>query len=673
MFYCRVCQIGCVGAQTYKEHLEGQRHKKREATVKTPSASSSQPLTAAAAVAVTSSGAASRAGVVQLHCHLCDVACTGADTYAAHIRGTKHQKVLKLHSALGKSSADKSVSSVGTDDKKDVDLAMDDLDGLLGAESDVQPVGQEYIDEARNESGVAVGFYCKLCDCKFTDPNAKLMHMKGRRHRLQYKKKVDPNLPVDIRPPYGRRGKDEHDKREQEEHARRRYVEDKWSMECEQLRYEDVPLGWLPFPPPGSHPPFPLPPHQLHPHPPFPPLPPGFMPGRPPPGFGPPLPPMRRPDYYNDRHVMAKHTAIYPDEQELESVQLGISTIEKALKLVSDSFVDSDAAPKDSDLPSANEADGKSTSDVSAAAVGSDNRVLRTVLRVGPLAKGLILHEDLHVQLVVLCSEKPTRTLLDTVVDRLTKQLEEHSVAGEYDVRLCVEEAGLIVTRLTAPPTTCTIVLTSPIIRDPLLVPSPERLLSSSAVAAAVNKTDPPDVLDRQKCLEALAEQRRTKWFQARVGGVQSCLVILRIMRDMRRRDSTWRLLSDWMLELLVEKCLISGEGPLTLSPGDALRRVIECIASGILLAGSPGLCDPCEKEPTDAIDCLTNQQKEDITTCAQRALRLIAFRQIHHLLGVDVLPLSSCLPAADISQSRKRQLSESNSATDDVSKKEKH
>lgn len=47
--------------------------------------------------------------------------------------------------------------------------------------------GHEYIEEARNESGVAVGFYCKLCDCKFTDPNAKLMHMKGRRHRSQYK------------------------------------------------------------------------------------------------------------------------------------------------------------------------------------------------------------------------------------------------------------------------------------------------------------------------------------------------------------------------------------------------------------------------------------------------------------------------------------------------------
>jgi hypothetical protein len=40
-----------------------------------------------------------------------------------------------------------------------------------------------------------VSFNCKLCDCKFNDPFAKEMHMKGRRHRLQYKKKVvDPRI-----------------------------------------------------------------------------------------------------------------------------------------------------------------------------------------------------------------------------------------------------------------------------------------------------------------------------------------------------------------------------------------------------------------------------------------------------------------------------------------------
>lgn len=37
-------------------------------------------------------------------------------------------------------------------------------------------------------------------------------------------------------------------------------------------------------------------------------------------------------------------------------------------------------------------------------------------------------------------------------------------------------------------------------------------------------------------------------------------------------------------LELLVEKALSSAVGPL--SPGDAIRRVLECVASGTLLRG---------------------------------------------------------------------------------------
>ena len=50
-------------------------------------------------------------------------------------------------------------------------------------------------------------------------------------------------------------------------------------------------------------------------------------------------------------------------------------------------------------------------------------RVLKGVMRVGVLAKGLLLHGDLNVHLVVLCSEKPTRTMLERVADSLPKQL----------------------------------------------------------------------------------------------------------------------------------------------------------------------------------------------------------------------------------------------------------
>lgn len=58
-----------------------------------------------------------------------------------------------------------------------------------------------------------------------------------------------------------------------------------------------------------------------------------------------------------------------------------------------------------------------------------------------------------------------------------------------------------------------------------------------------------------------------------------------------------------------------------------------------ILFCLSSGLYDPCEKEPQDAIGSMTSQQREDITSSAQSYLRLIAFRQIHKVLGMDQLP----------------------------------
>lgn len=80
-------------------------------------------------------------------------------------------------------------------------------------------------------------------------------------------------------------------------------------------------------------------------------------------------------------------------------------------------------------------------------------------------------------------------------------------------------------------------------------------------------------------------------------------------------------------MELLIEKVISSAGIPL--SPGDCLRRVMEALSSGILING-PGLLDPCEKEPIDALQGLTKQQREDITVSSQLFLRFIAFRQIH-------------------------------------------
>jgi len=56
-------------------------------------------------------------------------------------------------------------------------------------------------------------------------------------------------------------------------------------------------------------------------------------------------------------------------------------------------------------------------------------------------------------------------------------------------------------------------------------------------------------------------------------------------------------------------------------------------------MADGSGICDPCEKELTDAIGHLDCQQREDLTQSAQHALRLSAFGQLHKVLGMDPLP----------------------------------
>uniref|UniRef100_A0A667YJ00 Zinc finger RNA-binding protein n=1 Tax=Myripristis murdjan TaxID=586833 RepID=A0A667YJ00_9TELE len=702
--YCDVCKISCAGPQTYKEHLEGQKHKKKEAALKVSQSSSSSGS------GTGGGGISARSAQNQLRCELCDVSCTGADAYAAHIRGAKHQKVVKLHTKLGKpipstepsvvtqtplsttaapsktpgstlgsssttsslsivpsSSSSSSSSSPATSNSTYLNVVLSITGGnklqttakveetkvevskpvpssltaqetksdvsdslstsaLAALQSDVQPVGHDYVEEVRNDEGKVIRFHCKLCECSFNDPNAKEMHLKGRRHRLQYKKKVNPDLQVEVKPSIRARKIQEEKMRKQmqkEEYWRRREEEERWRMEMR--RYEEdmywrrmeeeqhhwderrrMPDGGFPQGPPG-------PPGLL-----------GVRPGMP--GLQPqgPVPP-RRPDSSDDRYVMTKHAAIYPSEDELQAIQKIVSITERALKLVSDIITDQDKAKEED----------KEKKEV------PKDRALKGVMRVGVLAKGLLLRGDKNVNLVLLCSEKPTKGLLTRIVEHLPKQL-TMVTPEKYEVKGSIQEAAIILTSCSEPKMQVTITLTSPIIRE-------ENGRDGDVTSGMVK--DPADVLDRQKCLDALAALRHAKWFQARANGLQSCVIIIRILRDLCQRVPTWSAFPGWAMELLVEKAISSASAPL--SPGDALRRVFECISSGILLPGGPGLVDPCEKNPADTLTAMGEQQREDITSSAQFALRLLAFRQIHKVLGMDPLPQIN--PRFNIRNNRKR------------------
>ncbi|KAH7727715.1 DZF family protein [Aphelenchoides avenae] len=200
-FYCEVCKVSCAGQQTYDEHLQGQKHKKKAAIEK---GENQQSLPRSK---------------VSFKCDVCNVTCTGRDTYEAHVKGTKHQKTMSLLRKLGKpipameptlippldASSGAPIPTVGGDavpakaastDRSDTSSLVEKA---LLEEENIEIVGEEYIVDERDAAGKFIQYNCKLCDCKFSDPNAKAIHLKGRRHRLQFKNKVDPKFRVEVK------------------------------------------------------------------------------------------------------------------------------------------------------------------------------------------------------------------------------------------------------------------------------------------------------------------------------------------------------------------------------------------------------------------------------------------------------------------------------------------
>uniref|UniRef100_A0A8C7IVE9 Spermatid perinuclear RNA-binding protein n=1 Tax=Oncorhynchus kisutch TaxID=8019 RepID=A0A8C7IVE9_ONCKI len=336
---------------------------------------------------------------------------------------------------------------------------------------------------------------------------------------------------------------------------------------------------------------------------------------------------------------MAKHSTIYPSSSELEAVQTLVSTVEGALKHVSDwidqsnvqsvqSNSQADAAagqtdgqpnPTDSTMTEDGSADHDDDPDVSPSA-SPDDCVLCGVMRIGLVAKGLLIKQDMDLELVLMCREKPTDALLCTVCNNLPLQIQKLT-EDKYEVQRCVPEAAILVCSTTEPKLTLKVTLTSPQMREDSDTDEQGTTITSVSLLFL--------------CL-CVSFSLPT---EARVNGLKSCVIILRILRDMCNRRPAWEPLKGWPLELICEKAIATCNRPL--GAGEALRRVMECLASGILLPGGPGLHDPCEKELTNTLTAMTDEEAEAITYSAQHALRLMAFGHIYKVLEMDPLPSS--------------------------------
>lgn len=165
----------------------------------------------------------------------------------------------------------------------------------------------------------------------------------------------------------------------------------------------------------------------------------------------------------DDRHVMAKHASIYPAPEELEAVQTLVSTVEGALKKVSDWM---DDLSKSSGKTSTNNKAGDDTVEEDAAEKKLDAAsVLCGVTRVGLVAKGLLIKGDMDLELVLMCREKPTKLLLYTISANLPLQIQTMT-DDKYEVRSCVPEAAIQVCTTKDPHLTLKITLSSLAMRD---------------------------------------------------------------------------------------------------------------------------------------------------------------------------------------------------------------
>ncbi|XP_066108772.1 zinc finger RNA-binding protein 2 [Saccopteryx bilineata] len=635
LHYCDICKISCAGAQTafticrqtYREHLEGQKHKKKEE--------------AAGKMGIQPNG--SSCGVpAQLLCDLCAVSCTGAEAYAAHIWEAKHQKVFKLHIKLGKLSP--TIGSVPRNSSSAQTActpkpASFTTESPSVASANVDPTGFSMHTPSKrpvcNDEGKVIWFRCKLCECSFNDLNARDMHVRGRRHQLQYRKKVNPHLPVSIKLSnrawkllVERKRKQKQQTRKQLEVLRFWHTAMK-HYDLHKKQREQEPQGQDEHPghsPPDQHPP------------PF-----KSRPGAP---EGIPLP-TQRPESSDDRHVLCKHATIYPTEEELLAVQ----------KAVSHSSMLSSWCPTHCwrRSPGAH----------------SRRSILKGVMQVRILVKGLLLRGDRTLQLILLCSQKPTCSLLQKVSEQLPQQL-QIVTNDRYEVSTD-PEANIIISSCEEPRIRVTVSVTLPLMREDPFMDRVQRALLSIHFA-----TRPVSRADIAFCAAPYGEH------SGQLHAVTSYVLVQPV-----QPTQGGSLDEAQAMELLVEKALSSAQGPPeawgchATGPGvcglrDAPNRsvssagepsTLERIAETPVIAPSgsnlsqgysiffanptssckdgPGIRDPCERDNMDVLESMTLQEQEDVTASAQHALRMLAFRQIHKILGIDPLPPPKSRPGS--------------------------
>ncbi|KAL7077643.1 hypothetical protein ACQ4LE_003524 [Meloidogyne hapla] len=258
----------------------------------------------------------------------------------------------------------------------------------------------------------------------------------------------------------------------------------------------------------------------------------------------------------------------------------------------------------------------------------SSTRLLRGIMRTGLLANDLLLKNDRRAHLIVLCSTIPTTDMIGQVTELFAHYVKKGEQTlthkGKISVDESFKEAAFLVSQAGIPMSIC-VSFTCSTIRQ-----------WSPGDLNYYSYNIPPNALPQDACLQALAEMRRTKFYQVKCTQYEWMNGVIKIVREFSNRIPAWSPLSDWIIILLVEKVFSSNPSEQQPGPSSALKALFKAISEGIILSPDSKLMDPCEKLPTDVLASITPLERQQLFASARYSLRQINGNKMAKLLALE-------------------------------------
>nr|XP_027206173.1 zinc finger RNA-binding protein-like [Dermatophagoides pteronyssinus] len=687
-YFCQTCQLVCSSSDSMMKHMSGFKHKKRVDFLRNNGMKKLVPKDSLENKKSINNRGPTIMSVI-LKCRICDVPCVSIDSYSSHLKGQRHNRSIGYRRKMGeeffsnipeilsknvsieletkikelfgdKNSQHNDVQQQQADQMKsrsimNVGEQTSNLDRMTINETsespssssstlskmqheikdffDCKPIGQDFIEEVLNQNGKIISFTCTLCECRFNDLNAKNLHLKGRRHRLQYKKKVDPNLIVEfIKSDMIKIENEKLERIRQKERLMKKILHTKpyLTEDLDPFRSIEKSKEFVTI--------FKYNQNNVH-------------------STSIHSSSLKGKDYtrsFSDYLLEYRHHLIQPTKFELEYIYQTAYLVEKAIRNVGRfielNFLLPIPVPKilsvHKTLLPMDTIEDMLENNSENRIISNDSRVVDfiRVVRPGPLGKGLLITEEKYFQLIILSSILPTESLLKLFerlvpkeIERLSKNPDDYP--GEYHVQ---SELMLDETKFRISLYTFTLNSSSggnePIIQD-----DSKRILRFDCYLTCPYIRDESeqelcenvsDLLNREKCLRSLDDIKHFRWFKDMGIRHNFFTFTLRILRDLTKRVDIWSNVTLYTFEVILERILISAN--CCLGPASLFRHFFEFIAHGIMMTNFQGLADPCEARLTNIFNYLNRQDKEDITCSAQHLVRLVALRQLDKVLNVD-------------------------------------